>query len=326
MNVNGPFFNRYRANPGVDPYYRIEEASGAEDREQRQKRSRAFYKGHHWEPKKDRYIFISPRNSILQQSSVNWKAVEKARKLLQAMTSVEEKVAQLCLCQTEALYDTEQQQHVERLIQGWQIGGLVFQEGDYRRQNYLIEHYQNLSKTPLLMGNDFLHSLSFYFRDEETMGNRDQKRFEELGKAITGLNRSLSVHFQFDQERSLSSYDPQDECARFFRKGIKEARGIVASITAEKKCFVRKRSNSQSQNYNSIKTLRVLDLTAKDFTEEQLIEALRNGYHAFLGSTENISRIMTLLGIAVMKGKLSEKELDDYVMKLLYLKSTLPIS
>jgi len=314
MNINGPFFDRYRIEPMRD----------ATDEQQRRGDSRSIYKGRQWRPKQERCLFLSPKSmrSIAQtEVPLDPKALAKAKQMLESMTTLEEKVAQLCLCQTEALYDTDTQHRIESLVLGWQIGGLVFQEGELRRQGYLVDHYQELSKTPLLIGNDFLHGLSFYFSQEDIALSRQEDRFNELGKAITGLNRSLHVHFQFDQERQLDTFTNQDICAQAFRKGVREARGLVARSIPEPKYLLHAHAKRFSDTFSPIKTLHVLDLVHEVFNEAQLLEALRKGYHMFLEKEDNIERVMTLLHAALIKGKLSERELDKYVLRLLYLKA-----
>lgn len=263
--------------------------------------------------------------------------VQEAKKLFAGLTTLEEKVAQLCFYQTEAVYDTSIQQHVELLIQAWQIGGILFTRGQYRRQGYLIERYQELSKTVLLIGNDFWHGLSFYFEGEE-MPDLNQagleKRFTDLGKAVMGLNRRLSVHFQFDRGRSLHRIQLREEQMKAFRKGIRQALGIVASLSLPKKSSSLSHSPKLSivpdlplnltidkpQEYIGLKSLNVLDLTEEQIYEDKMVKAFKENYDVFLFGS-NIQDAIRMICRAVKMGRISEAELDRRVMKILVLKS-----
>ncbi|MFN0065711.1 MAG: hypothetical protein ACKVOH_05695 [Chlamydiales bacterium] len=253
---------------------------------------------------------------------------------------MEEKVAQLCFYQTEAVYDTSNQQHVELLIQAWQIGGLLFTKGQYRRQAYLVERYQELSKTLLLVGNDFLHGLSFYFEGEDLPDLNQpglEKKFSDLGKAVMVLNRRLAVHFQFDKEREGRRLPITDEQTKAFRKGVREAHGIVGRQKNEQPTKVIPShtlqrtssfasnignliSNKVAQELIGVKTLNFLDLTSNRVYEEKLVKAFKEPYDAFLFSS-NIQDAIRMICRAVKMGRISEAEIDRRVMKILILKA-----
>ncbi len=276
--------------------------------------------------------------------------IEKAKRLFDHLTTQEEKIAQLFFYQTEAIYDPVILKGLEELVQTWQIGGFLFSKGDYKRQSYLIEHVQELSKTKLLIGNDFLHGLSFYFQGTLPLDTFQQRmtaqRYSDLGKAVMVQNRRLGVHFQLDHERVLRSEDasiPMDEIQiKAFRKGIREAYGVVGKEQATLSCShatkerrIKKSSrigpfispifdHQQIQETVGVRTLSFCDLsTAQNKSElaQRLIEGFRNpSVEAFL-LPDSIPTAIRILSVAIREGKISEAELDRQVMKILILKS-----
>ncbi len=69
--------------------------------------------------------------------------------------TVEERIGQLFMVATYATDDkSDNKGQIEQLIQKYHIGGLIFMQGTPKRQIELLNHYQNLSKVPLLIGMD----------------------------------------------------------------------------------------------------------------------------------------------------------------------------
>ena len=266
-----------------------------------------------------------------------------AEALFLALTTVEEKVAQLCFLVTDSIYDTELQKEVELLIQAWQLGGVLFHKGDYRRQAYLTERYQELSKTPLLFANDFSHGLSFYLQgDPLTSGPISPQHYSDLGQAVMAQNRRLGVHVQFDRERGVLN-DPMTEVqAKAFRQGVRSAHGIVG----KEKCFPQQEnypfmvkggfallslqgvssiSSTLGENVQEtigFKTLTFFDAAQVDkvLLEGALQDAFKGLYDLFLFSGNITDGIRCLSGL-LASGKLSEAALDRHVMKALIIKS-----
>lgn len=259
------------------------------------------------------------------------------------LTTLQEKVAQLCFLANDAIYDMELQKEVELLIQTWQIGGVLFHKGEYRRQAYLTERYQELSKTPLLFANDFAHGLSFYLQgDPLPSGPISQQHYSDLGKAVMAQNRRLGVHVQFDRERGVIN-DPMTEVqAKAFRQGVRSAHGIVG----KGKCL------PQQDNYPftakggfsllSLKGISTLSSALGDHVQENigfktltffdagqidqellggaLESAFKGLYDVFLFNNNITHGIRSIAGM-VASGKLSEATLDRHVMKALIIKS-----
>ena len=266
-----------------------------------------------------------------------------AEDLFSALTTVEEKAAQLCFLVTDSIYDRELQNEVELLIQTWQIGGVLFHKGEYRRQVYLTQRYQELSKTPLLFANGFAHGLSFYLQgDLLPSGPISQRHYSDLGKAVMAQNRRLGVHVQFDRERGVVD-DPMTELqAKAFRQGVRSAHGIVG----KEKCPFQQESypfmvkegfplfslkgississtlGDNIQETIGFKTLTFFDAGPLDLglLESALQDAFKGLCDVFLFNGNIIDGIRSLARL-VDSGKLSEATLDRHVMKALIIKS-----
>lgn len=339
------------------PINRVErvDADPQEEDQNNRKKRRVLYQGRAWSEEEEKNLPVQPSSSEAaavtpqpEHPSVGVFAdhvlLERAQELFKHLTTLEEKVAQLCFLATDAVYNARIQHDVELLIQAWQIGGILFQKGNYRRQAYLIERYQEVSKTPLLISNDFLHGLSFYLQGDSLPKEISKKHYSDLGKAVMNQNRRLGVHIQFDRERGYSKIEMEEGQAKAFRKGIREAQGIVGKEKAfrqqEKYAFSAKNahpllsavnesskisnlfSNYQIQETIGFKTLTFFDGTNvnKASLEKALYQAFLTHYDVFLLSgniTEAIRAIMRL----VHAGKISEEMIDRHVMKALIIKS-----
>lgn len=316
----------------------------SDDQNDERKRRRVLYQGRAWAEAEEE-LPVQPTHSVStppkdkRRSSAGVYAdrvlLDRAQALLRRMTTLEEKAAQLCFLETDAIYDTALQHEVELLIQTWQIGGILFKKGEYKRQAYLIERYQEVSKTALLIANDFLHGLSFYLQgDRLPEVELPEQRFSDLGKAVMVQNRRLGVHVQFDQERTLTKLPLSPKQAQGFRRGIREALGIVAKEKAEpienklEKSHTSKggfpileRSHLQVQETIGFKTLTFFDATkAKGPLEEELHTAFDDHYDIFL-VRGNLSEAIRSLCKLVRTGKIREDELDRRIMKILIIKA-----
>lgn len=326
----------------------------SEDKEGRKQR-RVLYQGRAWgeteeelpvQPNQSAFT-VQARPKLLPKTGVYADRVllERATHLLEQMTTLEEKVAQLCFYETEAIYDAVLQHEVELIIQMWQIGGILFTKGDYKRQAYLIERYQEVSKIALLMANDFLHGFSFYLQgDVLPEKSLPEQRFADLGKAVMVQNRRLGVHVQFDQERSDHQLPLSSKQVRGFRRGIREAHGIVGKEKCEAtkplpssiQCSVPAPSPAQSnlggnfsilapefqvQETIGFKTLSFFDATKLEGSmTEALYGAFSEHYEIFLFRGK-IAEGIKLLCKLVRSGRISEEELDRRIMKVLIIKA-----
>ncbi len=337
--IQGPQFNQINR---LEP---IEGEHFDDDQQDDRKRRRVLYHGRAW-TEKDEDLPVQPTHNTTTLSKEDKKRasavayadriyVERAQALLRQMTTLEEKVAQLCFYENEAIYNAPMQQEVELLIQTWQIGGVLFKKGEYKREAYLIERYQSVSKTALLIANDFFHGLSFYLQgDQLPTEELSEQRYSDLGKAVMVQNRSLGVHIQFDQERIGKKLPLSPKQAQAFRRGIRLAQGIVGKDTIEPKENTRMKSHSakssflileqsgvQVQETVGFKTLAFFDATQQTLDlEEQLLSAFNEHFDVFLLSS-NIAEAIRILCRLVRAGKIREVELDRRIMKVLTIKA-----
>ncbi|MFB6305941.1 MAG: glycoside hydrolase family 3 N-terminal domain-containing protein, partial [Flavobacteriales bacterium] len=87
------------------------------------------------------------------------------------------------------------------MIEKYHIGGLIFFQGGPRRQIQLVNQYQNLSKTPLLISQDAEWGLSMRldstmsFPKQMTLGAiQNDSLIREMGKAIAKQCKRVGVH------------------------------------------------------------------------------------------------------------------------------------
>lgn len=333
--LNGPQFNQFIDR--IDPI----DKDRSDDQQDERKKRRVLYQGRAWaETEEDLPVQpTQPKPPYCSKQRVSMGVyadrvlLERATALLSQMTTLEEKIAQLCFYETEAVYDAEKQHEIELLIQTWQFGGILFKRGEYKREAYLIERYQEISKTALLIANDFLHGLSFYLQgDTLIVEELPEQRLSDLGKAVMVQNRRLGVHIQLDQEREEKKINLSEKQSQGFRRGVREARGIVGKerIDPTKKNRVLPskgnfplldRSELQIQEMIGYKTLTFFDVTKqKEELEGTLLQAFRDNFDLFL-LKGNIGEAIRTLCKLVRTGKIREEELDKRIMKILIIKA-----
>jgi hypothetical protein len=323
------------------------DANHNDDRREHQKK-KSFYQGRAWTESEEDLPMqqIVPKEAKQERPAMGMYCdqliLERAKKYFDCLTTLEDRIAQLCFFEIEANYNEERQYQTELMIQKGELGGILFTNGDYKRQSYLIEHFQSLAKVPLLMGNDFEHGLSFYFQADLPLSfpEMEERRLSDLGKAVMVQNRKMGVHFQFDRQRSEKKFSLAEAQSRAFRKGIRDAHGIVGwERTVERKPFSLSSKKTipplslllgplmtsvfgvdQVQDTVGVRTLNFLDFTRNDFIEELfIIDAFKSSHDAFLLSN-NVATVIEKIAKAVRQGKIKEEELERRVMKILILK------
>lgn len=310
-----------------------------QDDEQKRKR-KALYQGRTWtEKEEERSLPIPPHDDKPREKEIpshiyaNRLLLEKAKKILLEWPTLEEKCAQLCFLELEANYDSEKQQQLISLVQMGEVGGLLFSKGDFRRESYLVETLQDLSKFPLLIGNDFLQGLSFYFQRECTpdqLANMSEIHLCDLAKAVVFQNRKLGVQLQLVREGSLLSqkgFVLDKECIKAFANGIREAHGIVGR---EKKsqAFEPPVASasfalhpSQVQEVFSLRTLYFLDFTkeTEKSLEEMIMASFKQTFDILLISDKQ-AKASSAMATLVQKGKISLAEIEKRLLKVILLK------
>lgn len=317
----------------------------SDDQPDERKKRRVLYQGRQWGKAENElpvqpshYSGAPPVQTKIRKSPgvyADRPVVERAHALLNHMTTFEEKVAQLCFYETEAVYDAALQRDAELIIQTWQVGGIVFKRGNYRRQAYLIERFQEVSKTALLIANDFMHGLSFYLQgDQLPQEELPEQRYSDVAKAVMVQNRKLGVHIQFDQERCLEKLPMNPKQEQAFRRGIREAQGIVGKEKVDPKGLTSTQPNLKREgfpilSFSELKvqetigfgTLSFFDASStKEPLEEVLLNAFNNHFDVFL-LKDNISDAIRVLCRLVRMGRIREEELERRILKVLVIKA-----
>ena len=106
-----------------------------------------------------------------------------------------------------AAYSNRDKQYVDKLtatIYNQQVGGLIFFQGGPARQAILTNHFQSVTKTPLLIGMDCewglgmrLDSTISYPRQMMLGAVSDNRLIYDMGYEIAGQLRELGVHVNF---------------------------------------------------------------------------------------------------------------------------------
>jgi beta-glucosidase-like glycosyl hydrolase len=118
--------------------------------------------------------------------------------------SLQEKVGQLFMVDVFSNKNGKDVDKVRKLIADYHIGGIIFSKGGPQRQAKLNNEFQELSKTPLLIGMDAEWGLAmrldstFALPWNMTLGAiQDLKLIEEAGAAISRNSKRLGVHINF---------------------------------------------------------------------------------------------------------------------------------
>lgn len=131
-------------------------------------------------------------------------SAEWADSVLQRL-STDERIGQLFMVATYATNDKQENKaQIEQLINKYHIGGLIFMQGTPERQVLLLNHYQKLSKVPLLIGMDLETGLGFRLKNtvsfpkNMTLGAiTDKKILKQTAQEIGRQCRRVGVHVNF---------------------------------------------------------------------------------------------------------------------------------
>lgn len=144
------------------------------------------------------------------------------------LNSIEDKVSQLFFLETQAVYDTVLQKHIEVVVEVRNLGGIVFTEGDFLRQTYLMECYSEAARIPLVICNGFTHGISIYLRKkgDESLS----EGWRNLGTCLAGYFHEYGIALQmgnaFSHHDSLKAYFDQFNGEDFY-SGLLEGQVLV---------------------------------------------------------------------------------------------------
>lgn len=118
--------------------------------------------------------------------------------------SLQEKVGQLFMVDVFSNQSEAQNEKIRKLIKEEQIGGVIFSKGGPKRQAKLNNEFQEISRTPLLVGMDAEWGLgmrldsTFSLPWNMSLGAvKSLNLIEEAGAAISRHSRRLGVHINF---------------------------------------------------------------------------------------------------------------------------------
>ena len=159
--------------------------------------------------KKKSNLIISLFALSLTFTSINpqkpfWKLSKSNAKKILSQMSLKEKVGQLYTVGAFS-YDNEIDKcAIEKLITKYHIGGLMFMYGSLQKQIELTNHYQNISKLPLLISQDCEVGLNMRLPDiinfpfNVTLGAiQNNTLIYELGQEIAKQCKLSGVHVNF---------------------------------------------------------------------------------------------------------------------------------
>ncbi|CAM3620923.1 glycoside hydrolase family 3 N-terminal domain-containing protein [Flavobacterium saliperosum] len=116
----------------------------------------------------------------------------------------EEKVGQLFMVAAYSNKDSVHVKSIEKLVEEYKIGGVIFFQGGPVRQAKLTNKYQSKSKIPLFVGIDAEWGLSmrldstYRYPWNMTLGAvQDMKLIEKMGKQMAKQTKRMGLHFNF---------------------------------------------------------------------------------------------------------------------------------
>ena len=140
----------------------------------------------------------SPLTTIDESNQKKW--VDSVYQTL----SQEEKIGQLFTVWVATRYGKEEIDHISNLIKKYNLGGLIFSLGNIKDQADATNHFQSISKVPLLIGMDAEWGIGmrledgFSFPYNMTLGAvEDNELIYKVGERIGKHANRLGVHINF---------------------------------------------------------------------------------------------------------------------------------
>ncbi len=123
--------------------------------------------------------------------------------IINSMT-IDQKIGQLFMVQAYSNKDEKHKDFIDNLINRYEIGGLIFMQGTPEKQAVLNNHYQDISKVPLLIGFDGEWGLdmrlknTYRFPWNMTLGAiQDDQLIEQFGEQLGKHCKRLGIHINF---------------------------------------------------------------------------------------------------------------------------------
>jgi beta-glucosidase-like glycosyl hydrolase/CubicO group peptidase (beta-lactamase class C family) len=142
----------------------------------------------------------SERKTFFKDSESETKWVDS----IYSKLSLQEKIGQLFMVSAYSNKDSVHVNSVEKLIQDYKVGGVIFFQGGPVRQARLTNQYQSKAKIPLFVGIDAEWGLgmrldsTYIYPWNMTLGAiQDLDLIENVGRNMANENKRIGVHFNF---------------------------------------------------------------------------------------------------------------------------------
>ncbi len=159
-------------------------------------------------------VFLQERN-VQSATLPEQKAEAWADSVLQQM-SLEEKIGQLFMIAAYSNQTENYENNLEQQLLKYQVGGIIFFQGDPVRQANLIRRYQQKAKYPLMIGLDAEHGIGWRLKSAMEFPKmliagavQNDSLIYALGAAIARHCRETGVHVNFAPVADINS-NPQN--------------------------------------------------------------------------------------------------------------------
>ena len=159
-------------------------------------------------------VFLQGRN-VQSATLPEQKAEAWADSVLQQM-SLEEKIGQLFMIAAYSNQTENYENNLEQQLLKYQVGGIIFFQGDPVRQANLIRRYQQKAKYPLMIGLDAEHGIGWRLKSAMEYPKmliagavQNDSLIYALGAAIARHCRETGVHVNFAPVADINS-NPQN--------------------------------------------------------------------------------------------------------------------
>ncbi len=160
-------------------------------------------------------VFNALSQSEIKDSSSLIKSLHQPNQWVDSLfssMSVDERISQLFMLAAYSNKSKEEDEKIARLVEKYQLGGLIFFQGNPENQAKLTNKYQKLSKIPMWIGMDAETGLGMRLKNTRTYPNhlslgaiQDDSLIYELGKQIGKECRRLGVHINFAPVMDINS-------------------------------------------------------------------------------------------------------------------------
>ncbi|MBF7091913.1 serine hydrolase [Flavobacterium sp. ALJ2] len=153
---------------------------------------------------KDTVVYVAP---IKSEKKTFFKDSERETNWVDSIynkMSVQEKIGQLFMISAYSNKDSVHTNQINKLVQDYKVGGVIFFQGGPVRQAKLTNQYQSKAKVPLFIGIDAEWGLgmrldsTYRYPWNMTLGAiQDLSLIENVGRNMANENKRIGIHFNF---------------------------------------------------------------------------------------------------------------------------------